>query len=110
VASYPSAYPSASSADDGDDARGLFDADDSNSAIVEQLARLQSAAGLDRLFVDPYSTNTVTVTGWVAIACIVPIVAVLVGSLFVLWRRMSAATGGVAGPAYAQLAVKSGDV
>ncbi|KAG1672451.1 hypothetical protein FOA52_013237 [Chlamydomonas sp. UWO 241] len=92
------------------DARGLFGEADSNSAIVEKLASLQSAAGLDRVLVDPYSSNTVTVTGWVAIACIISIVTVLVGSLFVLWRRMAAATGGVPGPAYAQLAVKSGDV
>uniref|UniRef100_A0A7R9V0N1 Golgi apparatus protein 1 n=1 Tax=Chlamydomonas euryale TaxID=1486919 RepID=A0A7R9V0N1_9CHLO len=88
------------------DMRAMFDGSESSGALVARLADLQAAAGLDRVLVDPYGPNAVTVTGWVAIACIFSIVVVLLGSVFVLIRRLQ----GQRVAAYTQLAAKSGDV
>lgn len=50
---------------------------------------MQKAAGLDAAFIDPYARNgsTVTVTGWVALACIISLIIVIIGGAFMLYKR-----------------------
>ncbi len=62
---------------------------ESTSALVQQLADMQQKAGLT--LVDPYNRNgsTVTVTGWVALACIVSMVVVIIGGIIVVVRRLT---------------------
>ncbi len=52
---------------------------------------MQKAAGLDAVLVDPTaaSGSTVTVTGWVALACIVSLIVVIVGGSILVYRRFS---------------------
>ncbi|MEW5310424.1 MAG: hypothetical protein WDW38_002223 [Sanguina aurantia] len=71
------------------DARAYFDYPESTSVMVQKIAQMQKMAGFDSVLVDPYarSGSTVTVTGWVALACIVSIVVVLVGSVFLAYQR-----------------------
>lgn len=71
------------------DARAYFDYPESTSVMVQKIAQMQKMAGFDSVLVDPYarSGSTVTVTGWVALACIISIVVVLVGSVFLAYQR-----------------------
>ena len=55
-----------------------------NSA--QRVADMQRAAGLNGLLVDQRS-SAVTVTGWVALACIFSLVIVIIGGTFVVYRR-----------------------
>ena len=60
------------------DARSYFDYPESTSALVQRVADMQKAAGLNGLLVDARG-SAVTVTGWVALACIVSLVVVIIG-------------------------------
>ncbi len=73
------------------DARSYFEYSESSNAIIQKIADLQNAAGLKGALVDPSarSGSTVTVTGWVALACIMSIIVVLCGSAYMLYRRAS---------------------
>jgi len=74
------------------DARSYFDYPESTSALVQRLADMQASAGLSGVLVNPYassSASTVTVTGWVALLCIVSLVVVIVGGGFALLRRLT---------------------
>lgn len=50
---------------------------------------MQAAAGLQLVDPSAASGSTVTVTGWVALACIVSLVLVIVGGTFALYRRFA---------------------
>ncbi len=54
---------------------------------------MQKAAGLEAVLVDPYARNgsTVTVTGWVALACIISLIVVIIGGAFMLYKRLAGA-------------------
>eukprot|EP00798_Chlamydomonas_sp_ICE-L_P015369 gene15369-21453_t len=71
------------------DARSFFDSQESSNSIVQKIADLQTAAGLEGALVDPYASgvSTVTVTGWVALVCIVSLIVVSVGGGIMLYRR-----------------------
>ncbi|GFH06252.1 uncharacterized protein HaLaN_00852 [Haematococcus lacustris] len=71
------------------DARAYFDHPDSTNAIVQKIAELQQAAGLSAVLVNPNSRtgSTVTVTGWVALACIISLIVVIIGGSFMLYKR-----------------------
>ncbi|GFH19709.1 uncharacterized protein HaLaN_16706 [Haematococcus lacustris] len=71
------------------DARAYFDHPDSTNAIVQKIAELQQAAGLSAVLVNPNSrtSSTVTVTGWVALACIISLIVVIIGGSFMLYKR-----------------------
>lgn len=87
------------------DARAYFDYPESTSAIVLKINEMQRAAGLEAVLVDPYGRHgsTVTVTGWVALACIISLVVVIVGGSFILFKRF------VGGEKPHTLHVKMGD-
>jgi len=72
------------------DARAYFEYPESTNAIVHKIAEMQKAAGLEAVLVDPYARDgsTVTVTGWVALACIMSLVVVIIGGTFMLYRRV----------------------
>jgi golgi apparatus protein 1 len=54
-----------------------------------QVASMQKSAGMDQVFVDNSgSDSTVTVTGWVALACIISLILVIMGGSFMLYRRL----------------------
>ncbi len=57
--------------------------------VCAQVNQMQKAAGLDAVLVDPTaaSGSTVTVTGWVALACIISLIVVIVGGSVLLYRR-----------------------
>ena len=71
------------------DARAYFEYPESTSVLVQKIADMQKAAGLEAVLVDPYQRNgsTVTVTGWVALVCITSLVIVMIGGVFMLYRR-----------------------
>lgn len=48
-------------------------------------------AGLESVLVDPYRRDggSVTVTGWVALACIMSLILVSTGGLVMLYRRFA---------------------
>lgn len=48
-------------------------------------------AGLESVLVDPYRRDggSVTVTGWVALACILSLILVSIGGLTMLYRRFA---------------------
>eukprot|EP00195_Chlamydomonas_chlamydogama_P004977 CAMPEP_0202901334 /NCGR_PEP_ID=MMETSP1392-20130828/14194_1 /ASSEMBLY_ACC=CAM_ASM_000868 /TAXON_ID=225041 /ORGANISM="Chlamydomonas chlamydogama, Strain SAG 11-48b" /LENGTH=885 /DNA_ID=CAMNT_0049587883 /DNA_START=46 /DNA_END=2703 /DNA_ORIENTATION=- len=71
------------------DARAYFEYPESTGAIVQKIADMQKAAGLEAVLVDPYARNgsTVTVTGWVALACIISLIVVMVGGAFLAYKR-----------------------
>lgn len=71
------------------DARAYFDYPESTSALVQKIADMQQAAGLEAVLVDPYNRNgsTVTVTGWVALACIISLIIVIIGGAFMAYKR-----------------------
>jgi Golgi apparatus protein 1 len=73
------------------DSRSFLQYPESTNALVKRLADVQRAAGLEGVLLDVYdkSGSTVTVTGWVALACIVSIVLVSMGSVVVVVRRMT---------------------
>lgn len=50
-----------------------------------------AAAGLESVLVDPYRRDggSVTVTGWVALACILSLILVSTGGLVMLVRRFA---------------------
>lgn len=76
------------------DARSLyFEYPESRSALVQRLAGMQRAAGLESVLVDPYARtgSGVTVTGWVALACIASIVLVGIGGMIAAYRRLTGA-------------------
>lgn len=75
------------------DARAYFDYPESTNVLVQKIAAMQRAAGLEAVLVDPYARNgsTVTVTGWVALACIISLIVVIIGGMFLLYKRV---TGG----------------
>lgn len=75
------------------DSRVYLQYPESASALLTKIAELQRAAGVEALLVDPYTRGggSVTVTGWVALACIMSLVAVSIGGLALLYRRL---TGG----------------
>lgn len=71
------------------DARSYFDSS-STSSLVQKIAEMQQAAGMEGALVDPYATDvasTVTVTGWVALACIISLIIVVIGGGVLLYRR-----------------------
>jgi len=47
---------------------------------------MQRAAGLENTLVDPTARDgsTVTVTGWVALACIISLIIVIIGGAFMV--------------------------
>ncbi len=69
------------------DARGYFDYPESTSALVQKIAQMQQAAGLEGTLVDAES-STVTVTGWVALACIISLIVVFIGGAVMLYKRL----------------------
>lgn len=69
------------------DARVYFDHPDSTSALIQKIAEVQQAAGLESVLVDADS-STVTVTGWVALACIISLIVVFVGGAVMLYKRL----------------------
>lgn len=72
------------------DARAYFEMPGSTSALVQKIATMQQAAGMEGALVDPYARNgsTITVTGWVALACIVSLIVVIIGGAVILYRRL----------------------
>ena len=54
--------------------------------ILLQIASMQRAAGLENTLVDPTARDgsTVTVTGWVALACIISLIIVIIGGAFMV--------------------------
>jgi Golgi apparatus protein 1 len=64
---------------------------ESTSALVKKIAEVQRAAGLEAVLVDPYarSGSAVTVTGWVALLCMLSIVVVVVWGSVLLYRRVA---------------------
>jgi len=73
------------------DSRAYLRYPESTSAVMQRVSDMQRAAGLEGVLVDPYTRGgaTVTVTGWLAFACILSIVAVTLGSVAVMYRRMA---------------------
>ncbi|KAF5838865.1 hypothetical protein DUNSADRAFT_2034 [Dunaliella salina] len=71
------------------DVRSYFEYPESTSAIVQKIASMQRAAGLESVLVDPYARDgsTVTVTGWVALACIISLIVVIIGGAFMMYKR-----------------------
>lgn len=71
------------------DARAYFEYPESTSVLVQKIAQMQKAAGLEAVLVDPYARNgnSVTVTGWVALACIMSLVIVIIGGVFLVYRK-----------------------
>ncbi|KAG2435442.1 hypothetical protein HYH02_011942 [Chlamydomonas schloesseri] len=69
------------------DARVYFDHPESTSALIQKIAQVQQAAGLESVLVDADS-STVTVTGWVALACIISLIVVFVGGAVMLYKRL----------------------
>ncbi len=57
--------------------------------VCVQINQMQRAAGLDAVLVDPSaaSGSTVTVTGWVALACILSLIVVMIGGAILMYRR-----------------------
>jgi len=88
------------------DSRAYLQYPEATGAVAQRLADLQRAAGLEGVLLDVYSRggSTVTVTGWVALACIFSIVLVSLASVVVVVRRVA----GVDKP-HTQF-VKAGDV
>jgi Golgi apparatus protein 1 len=88
------------------DSRVYLQYPESTNALVQRLADAQRAAGLEGVLVDPYrSGSTVTVTGWVALLCLVSIAVVAIGSAAAVYRRVS----GLDKPHTQYVHVKSGD-
>ena len=76
------------------DARSYFDYPESTSALVQRVADMQKAAGLNGLLVDARG-SAVTVTGWVALACIVSLVVVIIGGTCIcVWGGWVCMEGG----------------
>ena len=75
------------------DTRAYFEYPESTSMLVQKVADMQRAAGLEAVLVDPYArgSSAVTVTGWVALACIMSLVVVAVGGSYMLYRRVTGA-------------------
>eukprot|EP00879_Flechtneria_rotunda_P000602 GHRR01000712.1.p1 GENE.GHRR01000712.1~~GHRR01000712.1.p1 ORF type:complete len:883 (+),score=207.41 GHRR01000712.1:2504-5152(+) len=73
------------------DSRAYLQYPESTSALVAKIAELQRAAGLESMLVDPYRRDggSVTVTGWVALACIMSLVLVSFGGVVMLYRRVT---------------------
>lgn len=73
------------------DSRMYLKYPESTSALVQKIADLQRSAGLESVLVDPYRRDggSVTVTGWVALACILSLILVSVGGMVMLVRRMT---------------------
>lgn len=73
------------------DARVYLQYPESTSALIQKVAQLQRAAGLESVLVDPYARNGmgVTVTGWAALACMLSLVAVTVLGAALLVRRLT---------------------
>lgn len=73
------------------DARAYFDYPESTSALIQRVAEMQQAAGLNGVLVDPRARggSAVTVTGWVALACMISLVVVIIGGTLVVYRRFS---------------------
>ncbi|KAF6266246.1 hypothetical protein COO60DRAFT_1470052 [Scenedesmus sp. NREL 46B-D3] len=73
------------------DSRVYLQYPESTSALIQKVAELQRAAGMESVLVDPYRRDggNVTVTGWVALACIVSLILVSVGGMVMLVRRMT---------------------
>eukprot|EP00878_Enallax_costatus_P007022 GHUV01007359.1.p1 GENE.GHUV01007359.1~~GHUV01007359.1.p1 ORF type:complete len:595 (+),score=136.49 GHUV01007359.1:1595-3379(+) len=71
------------------DSRVYLQYPESTSALVAKIAELQRAAGLESVLVDPYRRDggSVTVTGWVALACIFSLVLVSCGGMVMLYSR-----------------------
>jgi Golgi apparatus protein 1 len=75
------------------DSRLYLQYPESSSALVQMVAELQRKAGLESVLVDPYkkSGSAVTVTGWVALACMLSIVVVAIWGMVLLYRRVTGA-------------------
>jgi len=75
------------------DSRVYLQYPESGSALVQMVAELQRKAGLESVLVDPYkkSGSAVTVTGWVALACMLSIVVVAIWGMVLLYRRVTGA-------------------
>lgn len=73
------------------DARVYLKYPESTSALVQRLSDMQRAAGLEGVLVDPYNKagSAVTVTGWVALVCVVSMCVVAVASVVILYRRVT---------------------
>lgn len=59
------------------------------AVLLLRAAQIAHAAGLSAAFVDPKARgmHAITVTGWVAVACVCAMVLVVLGMLtFALWR------------------------
>lgn len=72
------------------DARGYFENPGTTNALVSKLDALQRGAGLDGTLIDPYQ-SAITVTGWVALACIMSIIVVIVGGATMVYQRITTA-------------------
>ncbi|KAI3428234.1 hypothetical protein D9Q98_006614 [Chlorella vulgaris] len=71
------------------DVRSLFDRGMSLEAVAGKVARIAHSAGLSAMLVDPQARgmHSITVSGWVAAACVGALVLVLLGMVcFALWR------------------------
>jgi golgi apparatus protein 1 len=73
------------------DSRDYYSYPDTASGIVKRIAEMQKTVGLEAVLVDPYSRSgsAVTVTGWVALACMMSLVVVFFGGLIMLYRKYS---------------------
>jgi Golgi apparatus protein 1 len=75
------------------EARAYLTAPDKAGAVVQRVAQLQRAAGLEGVLVDPYKRegSAVTVTGWAALACLASMFVVAAGAGVLAYRRATGA-------------------
>lgn len=75
------------------DARSYLQYPESTSGVVQRVADLQRAAGLEGVLVDPYnkSGSGVTITGWAALLCVVSMFVVAAGAAVAVYRRATGA-------------------
>lgn len=70
------------------DSRAYFEYPDSAGTLYRTVADYQRAAGLEGVLVDAYAREGtgVTVTGWLAVACLFSLMAVALGSAGLAYR------------------------
>jgi Golgi apparatus protein 1 len=73
------------------DARAYLQYPETTTGAMAVFSDVQRAAGLEGVLVDPYTRGgaTVTVTGWLAFACIVSFIVVGFGSMVIVYRRVA---------------------
>mmetsp|Transcript_65394 Transcript_65394/g.206643 ORF Transcript_65394/g.206643 Transcript_65394/m.206643 type:complete len:102 (-) Transcript_65394:279-584(-) len=94
------------------DAKAVFDSSMTQASVIQGVLDLEKAAGLDHSFTKKNGggNTSVTLTGWVAIAALVSLVAVVAGGGFYCYKKHMADYE----PAYTIVSkaapAKSGDV